>query len=188
MRRILPLVLATVVGTLAAGCSLVYPCESPLELEGFEGFNCFVDPEIEVAAGNTLEPADVDPEVKLGFMEEQLFAPIEDGDECPIAKRPQGGVWAMLTLRTLGIGSPTAIQCTLVAETGEVVSQAHVKARMYRSIDGDFQYLLSLLIRQAETIEEADDLFGVQADLTCSATDQQDRAATVKARVVIVRQ
>ncbi len=171
------------------GCGVEYPCANPIELEGYDGLNCFSDPAVKVNTSGLFDPTDHEPYLELGFYEEQLYEELREGDDCPIAPQSQGGVWAMPALRTLGVGSPTKVTCSLIADTGEPVSETKQKIKMYLQPGGstlEFQQF-PIRIREADTYADVEDLFGVGVELKCHVEDSSGRAADAAVNLVFTK-
>ncbi len=182
----LPILLTLVT---VVGCGVEYPCENPVVLVEYGADpQCYVDPAVKLSAQQLIEPLEGDPFLELGFYSEQLYEPLEDGDDCPIAPQSQGGVWAMPALRTIGVDSKADVRCTLTAETGEKVTTLNVRIKFYLSPEGYFEYQqLPLRIRDATGYADVEDLFDVTAEMKCSVTDKKGNSAEAAVDVVFTR-
>ena len=157
---------------------------------GGEPERVFVDPPIKVSEGLIVDPVSGDPAVELGFYNEQLYSSLADGEEAPVVFGLQDGRWTMPAIRITGIGSPATVSCTVVVvATSEQVSQVEEKARFVLSPDGflEVQSFPIPIIHAAPNEEAAiDDLFGVDADISCSVVDKEGRGSSVTVRVTLV--
>ncbi len=180
--------IAVMLGVLC-GCGAQYPCENPIVLEALDSEpQCYIDPAITLSESSLIEPLEGDPFLEIGFYREQLYEPLEDGDDCPISPQSQGGVWAMPALRTIGINTPALVSCSLTAETGEGVTNLNVKIKFYLTPEGYFEYAqLPLRIRDASGYKDVEDLFGVTAEMACTVTDKQQNSSSAAVQVVFTK-
>lgn len=168
--------------TALLGCGVEYPCANPIEAWGYEGKNCFVDPPFEVELVK-IDPVQGDPYVELGFFKEQLYVPMADGADWPLAKQSQGGVWAHPAIRISGIGSPAVVDCHCVVETGEEIGRVKVKQKFYLATDGFYEIQTFPIPAR----EPPDDLYGLDGTVECTVEDKVGRGTTVSYDVHIIK-
>ncbi len=147
----------------------------------------FVDPAVvpfDVQTGRV----EGDPTLEIGFYIEQLYAPMDDGDECPVVWGLQGGTWTMPALRTQGIAATATVSCTITTETGEVVSEVEAATRFYLAFDGWYEnQAMPLPVNHAppNEFEPIDDLYGLEASLHCYVEDDQGRGNGTTVEIII---
>lgn len=185
LRSILSCWLLVWMGLLAPACGVEYPCESPVQLVESDEAHCYVDPAIEIAQGSIIKPIEGDPHVELGFYSEQLYAALQDGDACPVVYGLQGGSWTMPAIRTIGIGSPATVECSLTTELGELVGTVKSKAKFFLTPDGLLEIQSFPIPVRAESEDPLDDLYGLGATVTCSVRDDHDHTSSVTVQVVL---
>jgi hypothetical protein len=149
----------------------------------------YADPAIDLGDYSGGFVVEGEPEVYLGFYVEQLFAPLNEGDACPVAWGLQGGTWTMPAIQTRGIGSPGVVHCTLIAETGEVLGDVESESPLYLTPDLYLEiqaYPVPVTHEPPNETEPIEDLYGVGATLTCSVTGPRDEVGEASVQVEIV--
>ncbi|MEC9071132.1 MAG: hypothetical protein VX938_02080 [Myxococcota bacterium] len=165
---------------------------SLLVLGGCDALNpgvLYVDPAIDLSGYDGGFVIEGDPHLEMGFYIEQLYQPLDDGEPCYVAWGLQGGTWTMPALRTKGIGTPATVSCTMVTETGELVSEVVSKSQLYLTPDRYLEiqaYPIPVHHPAPNEQEPIDDLYGLTATLECEVKDEDGRAKSVVYDVEIV--
>lgn len=149
----------------------------------------YVNPKIELGDYTSELKVEGPPTVVIGYYIEQLFAPLEEGGHCFVAYGVQGGTWTMPAIRTTGIGSPVTVTCRLVMEDGEVVGEVTSDTPLFITPDGFLEIQAFPVPVQHAPPNEADpidDLYGALGTLTCTVSDQEERADTLSILVELV--
>jgi hypothetical protein len=149
----------------------------------------YTDPSVDLGDYTGGFVVEGDPEVYLGFYVEQLFAPLEDGGECPIAWGLQGGTWTMPAIQTRGIGSPAIIHCTLVAASGELLGDVASESPLYLTPELYLEiqaYPVPVTHEPPNETEPIEDLYGQTATLTCSVMGPREELGETSVQVELV--
>ena len=147
----------------------------------------YVDPIVDFGDAEDYVPSGK-PTVDLGFYVEQLYLPLDDGDECPVVHGLQGGTWSMPALRSLGIDMKTDVLCTIITEADEQVGKAETNETFVLATDGWLEVqAMPIRVRHAAPNKQApiDDLYGQTATLSCTVTDDEGRSDTVAREIVL---
>lgn len=148
----------------------------------------WIDPKVVPFEVQT-EIIDGEPTVELGFYIEQLYAPLADGDDCPVVWGLQGGTWTMPALRIKGIAPRARVTCSIVTQqSAETVSLVEADVVFYLASDGWYEtQAMPLPIVHAEPHEAdpIDDLCDQDGTLDCSVVDEE-RGATMTVEVHLV--
>ena len=145
----------------------------------------YIDPPIHLIAAPSAEPTGP-PHLELGVYEGTRYTRLEDGASLPVVNGLQGGTWTMPAVRTQGLGAYAELTCALETDAGERVGYVSAKTKFFfngaGSLEvGNFPIPVYHPDRPHDTIE---DLFGVEATLSCSLVNDVDEAH-FQARVII---
>ena len=149
----------------------------------------YVDPPIDLSGYDGGFVIEGEPHVEMGFYIEQLYQPLSDGEPCYVAWGLQGGTWTMPALRTKGIGTPVTVSCTMVTETGEIVSEVVSKTPLFLTPDRYLEvqaYPIPVHHPPPNEQTGVDDLYGQMATLTCEISDGEGRSDSVTYEVELV--
>ncbi len=147
-----------------------------------------VDPPIVLEEGFLTQPVEGPMVVNIGFLNDGQYVALGDGQALPVLHGLQGGYWSMPTVRTTGIGSPAVVSCTVVAETGEQVSQLKVKAKFSSTDEGALElrsFPIPIGHEGGGPNDGIDDLYGLEVELIFSVEDSEGRSDTVTLDLVI---
>jgi hypothetical protein len=174
-----PLILACALGalSLATACDTVPPIQVDPEVAPWEHRGAG----IEVPDGELL--------VEMGSYADALYYPFEDsGSPLVIVNGVQGGEWIMPAVRMVGGESKAVILCSLTTEVGEIVGESFTTVKLFPAVDGWLEikfYPIRIKRDAAHALEPLDDLFGADATLEISITDDADRVGTVSYQVTL---
>jgi hypothetical protein len=84
--------------------------------------------------------------------------------------------------------SKAVILCSLTTEVGEIVGESFTTVKLFPAVDGWLEikfYPIRIKRDAAHALEPLDDLFGADATLEISITDDADRVGTVSYQVTL---
>ena len=148
-----------------------------------------VDPETNWSADDSAVDYEGEPTLELGFYQEQLYTLLEDGSGCPVVYGLQGGTWTMPALRTRGITPMAWVTCVMVLESGEEVARTEVRSQFFRGTDDFFEiqsFPIPVFRTTGDDSASVSDLYGIIADLRCSAVGDNGETASYNVLVEIV--
>lgn len=148
-----------------------------------------VDPPVDYGDEPAYVPSG-EPTLEIGYYDEQLYAPLRDGGECPIIFGLQGGTWTMPALRAKGVDTTLTVHCTLVTEADEQLGEAIERnVRFYLAPDGWIEnqaFPVPAVHAPPNEADPIDDLYGQDATLACSVRDSEERTAEASVRCTLV--
>ena len=148
-----------------------------------------VDPETTWDPNASSITYDGDPEVELGFYQEQLYTPLEEGNGCPVVHGLQGGTWTMPAIKTLGITPRAWVSCEMVTDWGEEVARTEVNSQFFRGVEDTFEiqsFPIPVFRANESSDDTVDNLYGEMAQLTCTVLGSDGVSASYSVRVKIV--
>jgi hypothetical protein len=128
------------------------------------------------------------PRLELGYFYERTYDPFEPGDDLPVFHALQGGTWTMPALHMRGLTTPARIEATLVTEAGEKLGEVDQEHSFSSEIGGWVEIKRLPIPAAHEPPNEddpIDDLFGQNATLSMTVSDQAGHSASASAQVVI---
>ena len=149
----------------------------------------YIDPPIDLGGYQPVYVPEGEPTIYVGYYVEQLFTPLVDGGKCPVSYGVQGGTWTMPAIRATGIGSPVNVACTMVTESGELVSEVVGDTPLYLTPDHLLEvqaFPIPVQHSPPHAGEPIDDLYGQWAVLECQVEDYEGRGDTFRADVEII--
>jgi len=148
-----------------------------------------VDPLVDYGDEPGYEPAG-EPVMELGYYLEQLYKPLPDvGGECPIIYGFQGGTWTMPALRMTGVATQANLACSLVTSDGEVLGDVEAQERFYLAPDLWVEvqaFPVPAAHAPPNEDDSIEDVYGLEATLACSATDDAGRMADKTVQCTLV--
>ena len=152
----------------------------------------WVDPPVYVGARSGAVVIEGDPSLRIGYLRNDDFTDLTDERIFHILWGLQGGYWSMPEVRVTGLGDPQPsggatmfMTCRLTADTGEVLSDLDVKARLYGG-DGYLyapNYPIPVTRQPPQSPDDVSELDGVGARFECAVRDNDDRSASVTTNV-----
>jgi hypothetical protein len=128
------------------------------------------------------------PRLELGYFYERSYDPFEPGDDLPVFHALQGGTWTMPALHLRGLISPARIEATLVTEAGEQLGEIDQEHSFSSEVAGWIEIKRLPIPATHEPPNEddpIDDLFGQNATLSVTVSDEAGHSASASAEVVI---
>lgn len=136
-----------------------------------------------------LPPVDAGPpRLELGYFYETTYDPFAPGDDLPVFHALQGGTWTMPAVHLSGLLSPAHIEASLVTESGETLGEIDQQHSFNTETGGWIEIKRLPIPATHEPPNEddpIDDLFGQNATLTMTVSDDAGHSASASAQVIL---
>lgn len=125
----------------------------------------------------------------LGIYEEQLFTPLQNGDEIPVVNGFQGGTWIMPALRCTGVTETVSMEAQLILETGEVLGVVDsFDSRLDRTPAGSLDAnAVPVPVNREDPTMPLDDVFGQTATFRIQLRDQLGSTGVLELELVLIQ-